>query len=258
MITATATSPAAAGAQLRSAEYVERLARMPHGLIVDMDDTLNSNQPLFEVARTELSEIYAELDPRGRRAEELIALNRQVNREFVPVYGYTPKRWYHVAHLVAAEITGRELTDVETARIQQAADIAMGVGDILPGVIDALTALRDAGVRMLLKTKGELVKQQEKLAAHGFAAYFGGQVEIVDAKTEESFRALTAKYELQSPVSIGDSEKSDILPAVACGFRAILIDHGMTVWDTADRSAGHEVARVGSFPEAILLLADEQ
>ncbi len=50
--------------------------------------------------------------------------------------------------------------------------------DLLPGVEEAVTALADAGYRLLLVTKGDLHHQELKIAASGLADRFE-RLEIV-------------------------------------------------------------------------------
>ena len=254
---AQASPAAASGALLRTEPYIQKLKKLTGGLIIDMDDTLNTNQPLFADARKEIVRICNTLSG-GTATQKAVedALQESITR-WLPIHGYTPKRWLINCHEVSEQFAGRPLTDSEQASVQKAAEIALGVGNIMPGVSDALIALHHAEVPMVLKTKGELSKQQEKLAAHGFGQWFRDRVEIVDVKDPDSFRAVANKYGLESPVSVGDSEKSDVLPAMAAGFKAVLVvhDHLKWDWDPTQQQAGG-VTRAGSFPEAIQLLAD--
>ncbi len=257
--TAAEVSPAeASGALLRTEPYIQKLKKLTGGLIIDMDDTLNTNQTLFVDSREEVAKICNTLSGGNATPKEVEDAFQESFARWLPVYGYTPKRWMVNCHEVAEQFAGRPLTDSEHDEVQRAAEIAMGVGDIMPGVADALTALHEAGIPMVLKTKGELNKQQEKLAAHGFGKWFRDRVEIVDVKDPASFRAVADKYGLTDPISVGDSEKSDVLPAVEAGFDAVLIVHDHLKWDwDPSHQQVDGVARAGSFPQAIQFLADE-
>jgi FMN phosphatase YigB (HAD superfamily) len=247
----------AAGKLLRTRGYREKLQRVENGLIIDMDDTLNSNLILFTESRTEIFKVYGALTDRCPGSEELAVLLDDSTQRWIPIMGYTPQRWYHCANEVAETILGRTMTRAEAERVKQAADIALGVGELLPGVTDALEALRGSGIKAVLKTKGEQAKQQEKLDVHGLSEAFHGRVEIVSVKDAASFQAIAAKYSLQYPISIGDSEKSDVIPAQEAGFEAVLIDHGAGRWNwDPTQKAQSEFMRVGSFAEALIAIAD--
>jgi len=245
---------------LTTGEATAALRDMPYSLIVDMDDTLITNQALFDEAQRALGDLYARLDPRGRAPQELSKLHEQMDDANITRFGFTPRRWYFSAFQAAQTYLGRKLTDEERLAVKEAAKIAMGTGQPLPGVRDALSVLAANGVRMLLKTKGAQAKQAEKLDVHRFDEYFGQRIEIVDRKDESSFRDLIGRHDLRSPVSIGDSAKSDIVPALAAGAEGILIDKtstGVSSW-AYEHADDLDVPTVASFPEAVLLLVSRQ
>lgn len=243
-----------AGRLLASPSGRAALARMPHDLVIDMDDTLISNEVLFLHSKQALMHLCAGLDRQGRSEEERWAIRDAIDLELTPTLGYTPARWFAMARQTAETIADRPLDEREIAGVDAAANLAMGVGEVLPGAWDALGALASSRARMVLKTKGERDKQQEKLLAHGFAEMFGDRIHIVDAKNEDSFADLVRRYGFRAPVSIGNSGPSDIMPAIAVGYRAVLVDQGgprspQDVFDTPP-----EVPRARSFAAAVLSL----
>jgi len=247
--------PDRAADRLHAGPMLRRLSSLDCQLVFDMDDTLNSNQVLFSEASDKLAVIYARLCPHGRDPQTLRKLHADYDNALIPTLGYTPHRWYTSAHEFARQVAGRPLTASESREVDAAADHAMGVGTILPGVERALDALTRAGVPMLLKTKGDRDKQTEKLAAHRFDRFFGDAIVIVDRKDEQTFRDVPAAYGFTNVVSIGDSERSDVLPALAVGHRAVHIDKGADAWDYEAPGADHGAPRVPSMPHAVLHLA---
>jgi FMN phosphatase YigB (HAD superfamily) len=248
----------AAAELLRSEENRQLLKTLDVSLIVDMDDTLISNQSLFDDAQVALVAIFSDLDAAGRDSQTLNALHQQMDNDNIATMGYSPRRWYFSAFQAAQQFAGRRLTAQEREAVKQAAGIAMGTGEILPGAEKTLATLQECGVSMLLKTKGAAAKQNEKLAVHRFDRFFGDRIEIVDRKDETTFRDLTNRHDLGRVVSIGDSAKSDIVPAIAAGHEAILIDktaHGVSDW-SFEAVDGLDVPRTSSFAEAVLLLAE--
>lgn len=257
MTTLLASSDAVRFARMLStADGASALRELDRAFICDMDDTLNSNQSLFDDASVALADIYVQLDRDGRDPQTLRELHDEIDNANIAQMGYTPKRWHFSAQQAARLFAGRPLTDAEQAQVQAAADIAMGVGEILDGVEETLAAMAAADVAMVLKTKGCRDKQTEKLASHRFDRFFGSRIEIVDRKDPGTFRDIAARYELPSPVSVGDSERSDILPAIEAGFDAVLIDktHRASAW-SYEQGGGHDAPTVRSFPEAVCLIA---
>lgn len=167
--------------------------------------------------------------------------------------GYTPARWHHSAQQAAQSIAGRSLTEHEQQEVRRRSDLAMSLGDSLDGARDTLQLLRDCGVRMVLKTKGEKQIQERKIARHRLTDIFGDRIAIVDRKNTDTFKGIAAQHDLKAPVSIGDSPRSDIEPALAAGFDAILILK-------TDSWSYEEVEQLsapvtGSFAEAVLMIA---
>jgi len=247
-----------AAAILDTPEYRRRLQEMPYSLIVDLDDTLISNRRLFDDAQRALDVIFVRLDRQHRPADQLRRLHQDIDADNISLYGYSPRGWYMSAYQAAEQFAGRTLTEHERRQVRRAAALAMGTGQLLPGVAQTLQVLQDCDVPMLLKTKGSRSKQNEKLAAHQLARFFGTRMEIVEAKDRATFTRLAAEHQLARPVSIGDSGKSDIAPALSAGFDAILLDKsamGVSSW-AFEEIEGLDVPVATSFPEAVLLLAD--
>jgi len=102
--------------------------------------------------------------------------------------------------------------------------------DPLPGVADALQTLTDSGAfRLALFTKGELQDQENKLRRSGLAGYFS-HVEIVSNKDAAAFRTLcdTLSVSPDELVMVGNSLKSDIVPALSIGAWAVHIPFHVT------------------------------
>ena len=97
--------------------------------------------------------------------------------------------------------------------------------DLLKGVGEALGPLSERG-KLVLVTKGDLFHQESKLAASGLGDRFSG-VEIVSEKTPEVYRRIFARYGAApfEAVMVGNSLRSDVLPALEAGAFAVHIPH---------------------------------
>lgn len=249
-------SPAEAAHLILTPEYADLLRVVPHGLIIDMDDTLNSNGVLFSHSTEALLDIYALLGYPGEDRESHRDLHLRVDRANLPEMGFTPARWLHTAQQVGSMVARRPLTLDEQERVRQAAMLAMGPGELLEGVPEALRALSASGLPVVLKTKGELAKQQEKIVHHALADHFA-HIEIVPKKDASSFEEVARRYRLPSPVSIGDRYAADIAPALACGMRGILVGD-TTDWEHDESVDDARAQSASCLAAALVLLADEQ
>lgn len=245
-----------AARELGTRRYRRALQELKRGIILDMDDTLNVNNDLFMRSRAVLVQIYQRLAGGGDIAQ--MALRQQeISNNLVPAYGFTPKRWFVASEECGEEFAGRPLTDEEKKEISEAAEIALGIGELHSGVSETLALLHEYDVPVVLLTKGEQPKQQEKIVGHKLDQLLRGRCEIVERKNAAVILEVAERYGLQSPVMIGDSESSDVIPALQAGFSAIHIDRGNLAWKL--EQTGDSVApKAGSFPEAVKLLLDHE
>ena len=100
--------------------------------------------------------------------------------------------------------------------------------ETLPYVDQALETLQDR-YRLILITKGDIFDQERKLAASGLADYFA-TVEIVADKTAASYQRIFARHTegAEHTVMVGNSLRSDILPALEAGAYAVYVPHDLT------------------------------
>lgn len=249
------------GASLNTPGGIAELSKLGRSLILDMDDTVISNRIHFDEAMEALVEIYRRLGGGRLQTDEIRALHARTSAELFPSLGPTPERWFTTGQRTAAEAAGRSLTPVEAAEVRRAAEIAMHDGELLPGVEDALTACRAANLSMVLKTRGEEAKQNQKVREHGLRRFFGKSIWIVGSKDARSFRTAVERYALVRPVSIGDSVASDIVPAREAGLDAIFLESQHQVPDHevgADHSLPSGALSAPSLPEALRLLLDQR
>ena len=106
--------------------------------------------------------------------------------------------------------------------------------ELLPGVRETLEALADT-YNLMLITKGDLFHQESRIAASGLGELFSA-LEIVSEKDAATYERVFRRYHLDPAtfLMVGNSLRSDILPIVALGARAVYIPYEIT-WQ-------HEVA----------------
>jgi putative hydrolase of the HAD superfamily len=144
-------------------------------------------------------------------------------------YGYGIKAFTLSMIETALELTGDRL---DGAGIRQVVNLGKAMlarpVEPLPGVAETLQVLAGCFDLMLI-TKGDLFDQQTKLAKSGLGRHFS-RVEIVSEKDEATYAAILQRHGL-SPSSftmVGNSVRSDILPVLALGARAIHIPYHTT------------------------------
>ncbi len=223
-------------------------------VIVDLDDTLIVNEPLFAAAHAQLGHVLAELDADGRAAFELAAQQEAYDVALMSTFGFTPARMRTSALVFAAQIAGRPLTAEETHMILEVIETALVVGDPLPGAFETLAILQQSQVPVVLCTKGHLAKQHEKVAVHELRSRVTGVI-VGEDKTAQTFRDAIEHFTLRDPVVLGDSLRSDILPAQQAGLPAVLITHAPPSAWNGMADVDRDIPRAASIAEAMCLLA---
>jgi putative hydrolase of the HAD superfamily len=82
---------------------------------------------------------------------------------------------------------------------------------------------------LVLITKGDLFDQERKLAQSGLGDFFDA-VEIVSDKTAVTYRRIFSKVGdgPERAMMVGNSLKSDIVPAIAAGSYGVFVPHELT------------------------------
>jgi putative hydrolase of the HAD superfamily len=192
----------------------------------DADDTLWPNQPHFDEVEAIFFQMLAQHGDPAALHPKLYA----VQRRNLALYGYGAKALTLSLIETAIELTNGEVTAPE---IQQLLDLGKDLLrfpiELLPGVTEVLPELRQRGHQLMLLTKGDLFDQEAKLARSGLGELFD-YVEIVSEKDEPTYRRLLQRYQAtpENFVMIGNSLKSDVLPVVRLGYRAIYVPYHAT------------------------------
>lgn len=195
-------------------------------LIFDADDTLWENNALFERV---IEDFLSWLDHPELTRDEVRAVLDDIESANAQTHGYGAKMLLRSLHDCFAKLGRRpaDATDAATIDTLGHALIDRTV-ELIPGVVDTLEQLSDRH-DLLLLTKGDLVEQQLKLEVSQLARYFL-HIHIVTEKNVDTYRGLIAEHELNPDRTwmIGNSPKSDISPAVACGMNAVFIPNEHT------------------------------
>ena len=228
---------------------------MPDIIAFDADDTLWKNQPHYDQVEAELLRIlapYADLSTSNARLYE-------VQRANMELFGYGAKSFMLSMIETAIQLSGGT---VPGAAIQRIIDLGRALLrypiEPLPDVVEVLNELKRRGYRLVLLTKGDLLDQESKVARSGLGDYFD-HVEIVSEKDGPTYRRLFARLGITPDnfVMIGNSLKSDILPVVRLGYRAIHVPyHANWIHEhvPAEQLAGLEFAVVAQLREVLALL----
>jgi putative hydrolase of the HAD superfamily len=206
-------------------------------ILFDGDNTLWHIETLYDQARQDLVRFIVRP---GANEDEIEAFQRSEDKRLFAELGYSSNRF-----ATSFEHTMRKFMPRATPeQIQYARDLARSVFDrpaeIDPDADGVLHAL-SGNYRLALVTAGERWVQERRVAAFRYKNCFSA-VHIVERKTPDVFRELTASLAINLKESwvIGDSMRSDIIPALAAGLNAILIaDHNWIEVEREGNRPGH-------------------
>ena len=144
-------------------------------------------------------------------------------------YGYGIKGFTLSMIETALELTEHRL---DGAGVRQVLALGQAMLDKpvepLPGVAEVLAEVSGT-YDLMLVTKGDLFDQETKLAKSGLGGHFS-KVEILSEKDEAAYAALLKRHGIRASAftMVGNSVKSDILPVLALGGRAVHIPYHLT------------------------------
>ncbi|MFF7227689.1 HAD family hydrolase [Streptomyces sioyaensis] len=223
-------------------------------LIFDADDTLWENNVIYERVIEEFLEWMTPMTPPGLGRAGVRAVLDGIEAANAVTLGYGSKVFLHSLGQCVAQLRGRDATAEESARISGwAAAFAGERVELMPGVAETLAELARRH-ELLLLTKGDTEEQRRKITASGLTRHFR-DVHIVAEKNTATYEELTRAYGLvpASAWMIGNSPKSDILPARSAGLNAVFIPHQHTwVLEHADLDpADEKVLRLSAFGDLL-------
>jgi putative hydrolase of the HAD superfamily len=192
---------------------------------LDGDDTLWHNETRFHVTQENLRDLVRRHVPDADVHAHLF----EVEMRNLGTYGYGVKSFTLSMIETAIELTEGRIpaADLEVI-LGWGKRMLMEPTELLEGVEDAL---RELGKRydLLLITKGDLFDQESKLARSGLGELFIG-VEILSEKSAAAYRRILARRGIKADefVMVGNSLRSDVVPVLEVGARAVHIPYHVT------------------------------
>ncbi|WP_372784201.1 HAD family hydrolase [Phenylobacterium sp.] len=217
---------------------------------LDADDTLWHNETIFRLTQDRFRALMADVAAPEALDERLAAVEKRNLRLYgYGVKGFTLSLIETAMELTGGEPPGRMIADILAAGREMLAHPV----ETLPGVDHALADLSQT-YRLVLITKGDLLHQEQKLAASGLGELFAA-VEIVSEKDATTYERVFARHGAGADraAMCGNSLRSDVIPALDAGAWAAHIPYPLT-WahEMAETPVGRErfaeLASIGELP----------
>ena len=196
---------------------------------LDGDDTLWHSESHFVVTTDRLVELVAPWLTEDAAVEGVEQRLLTVERRNLALLGYGVK-----AFTLSMVETAIEVTDgtVPAGAIQEilawGRDLLAHPVELLDGVADTLQAVTGE-FELVLITKGDLLHQESKIARSGIEGLFSA-IEIVSEKDPTTYRRVLERHGAapEEFVMVGNSVRSDVLPVLELGARAVHVPYHVT------------------------------
>ena len=219
----------------------------------DADDTLWHNEQFYRLTEKQFTELLADHADHDHLSERLL----EAERRNIALYGFGIKGFTLSMIETAIEVSdGRAPASVIKAILDAGRDLMRHPVEPLAHARETLETL--AGTyRLVLITKGDLFDQERKLAQSGLGDFFDA-VEIVSDKSADTYRTAFTRHGTgpEHAMMIGNSLKSDVVPALEAGSFAVHVPHELT-WalehaeEPRDHARFRRAAHLGEVPALI-------
>ena len=184
----------------------------------DADDTLWVNETYFRDTEEKFADLLDCYETKNKIDQELFKME-MANLE---TYGYGIKGFMLSMIESALDLSNNkvspqtiaEILDLGKKMIAHPVELLDGVEEVLSGLVGKY--------RLIVLTKGDLLDQERKLEKSGLSKYFH-HVEVLSEKKENNYSNLLEhlNIDVNEFLMIGNSLKSDVLPIINIGAKAV-------------------------------------
>lgn len=204
----------------------------------DADDTLWHCEQHFQLTQYHFKMLLADFAEGDHLGERLLEAERRNIKHF----GYGAKSFTLSMIETAIEVTeGKVPADIIQQIVNAGRDMLTHPIEVLPGVADTLEALAGK-YQLAVITKGDLFDQERKIAQSGLGDFF----DVVEIVSEKETATYTRIFNVlgegpERSMMVGNSLKSDVIPALKAGAWGVYIPHELT-WELehAEEPKGEE------------------
>ena len=216
----------------------------------DADDTLWQNEQFFRLTEDHFVSLLADHAERNEVKERLL----DAERRNLELYGFGIKGFTLSMVETAIEVSGgRVPAEIIADIVRIGREMLSHPVETLPYARETLEQLAGK-FRLVLITKGDLFDQERKLAQSGLSGLFDA-VEIVSAKQPETYSRIFSRHGdgPEKSMMVGNSLKSDIVPALQAGGWGVYVPHDLT-WvlehaeTPVDEPRFRQVSHLGELP----------
>ncbi|MFA7414261.1 MAG: HAD family hydrolase [Rhizobium sp.] len=222
----------------------------------DADDTLWQNEQYYRLTEDHFKTLLADFADGDHISDRLLnAEKRNLAHYGFGIKGFTLSMIETALEVTDGRAPGRVIGDI----LAIGRELLSHPVETLPHARETLEKL--AGDYFLVMiTKGDLFDQERKLAQSGLGDIFDA-VEIVSDKSATTYRRVFSRNG-ESPdraMMVGNSLKSDVVPAIAAGAWGVFVPHELTwileqVEKPMEAPRFRELTHLGELPDLLASL----
>ncbi|HVW58351.1 MAG TPA: HAD family hydrolase [Rhizobiaceae bacterium] len=191
----------------------------------DADDTLWQNEQFYRLTEERFAALLSDYAEPNHLSERLL----ETEKRNLKLYGFGIKGFTLSMVETAIEVTeGKVPAKVIDGILAAGREMLVHPVETLPHARETLEAVAGRH-RLILITKGDLFDQERKLAASGLGELFSA-VEIVSDKSEATYSRVFRQHGdgPEQAMMVGNSLKSDVVPALRAGSWGVYVPHELT------------------------------
>lgn len=220
----------------------------------DADDTLWHNENLFSQTQEKFKQLLSTYHSPEWVEKKLYETEMRNLRHFgYGIKGFTLSMIETAIELSQGQIAAADILEI----INFAKEMLKAPVKLLDHVAETVARLAESYDLMII-TKGDLYNQEEKISRSGLGHYFK-HIEIVSKKEEETYRKILRRCGIDPAnfLMVGNSMKSDIIPAITIGAKAAYLPYHLT-WqyespqvDEKKLPGFFKIDHIGQLPELL-------
>lgn len=220
----------------------------------DADDTLWQNEHFFRLTEATFADLLKDYAEADHLLERLLAAQKRN----LGHYGFGIKGFILSMIETAVDVTeGKAPSSVVNDILAAGREMLRHPVELLPGAEETVRTLAETH-EVILITKGDLFDQERKIAQSGIDDAFKA-IEIVSTKNVETYKRFFETHGSgpRSAMMVGNSMRSDVVPAIEAGGWGVFVPHELT-WDVehAEAPEGHpRFAEIKTLEELPALIA---
>jgi len=205
---------------------------MKQTLLFDLDDTLvHCNKYFLQVLGQFADRMTAWFGPYGIQRQEILDKQTEIDIAGVQVHGFKSDHFpqsFVDTYLYYSSLTGRRISPVEIDGLYR---LGRSVYELdvepYPHMDETLERLIREGHELHLYTGGETYIQWNKIERLQLQRYFEDRIYVRQHKNTDALEQILRENGLErsSTWMIGNSLRTDVLPALECGIHSVYLKH---------------------------------